>query len=115
VPEAPAPHSAAAPAARRQRLARAGGVVVALLLAVVTVHAFGESLLATYRLKRQARALERQVAALRRANADLREEIRRLHSPAYIERLAREQLGLLRPGEITLILVRPTPTPPAAP
>jgi len=41
----------------------------------------------------------------------LREEIRLLHTPAYIERQAREQLGLVRPGEIAVILVRPTPAP----
>jgi hypothetical protein len=34
-----------------------------------------------------------------------------LNSPEYIERLAREQLGLVKPGEIAIILVQPTPAP----
>jgi cell division protein FtsB len=42
----------------------------------------------------------------------LREQIRLLQQPSYIERVAREQLGLVRPGEIAIVLVpKPTPDP----
>lgn len=66
-------------------------------------------------LRRQAAALARERDALRRQNAQLREEIRLLHRPEYIERLAREELGLVRPGEVAVILVAPTPSPAQAP
>ncbi|MBI3975857.1 MAG: cell division protein FtsL [Armatimonadetes bacterium] len=105
----------ALPAPRTPRLPR---WVVPLLLigaALLTLNAFGATYLATYRLHREADRLSREAGALRRENAQLREEIRRLHTPQYIERLAREQLGLVRPGEIPIILVRPTPTPPPGP
>ena len=57
----------------------------------------------------QARQHYRDVAAsletLRRDNAKLRDEVRRLNEdPATIESVAREQLGLIRPGEIMFIL-----------
>ena len=57
----------------------------------------------------QARQHYRDVAAsleaLRRDNAKLRDEMRRLNEdPATIESVAREQLGLIRPGEILFIL-----------
>ena len=57
----------------------------------------------------QARQHYRSVAAsletLRRDNAKLRDEVRRLNEdPATIESVAREQLGLIRPGEIVFIL-----------
>jgi cell division protein FtsB len=57
----------------------------------------------------QARQHYREVAAsldsLRRENAKLRDEMRRLNEdPATIESVAREQLGLIRPGEIVFIL-----------
>jgi cell division protein FtsL len=84
------------------------GIAGAVALAV---NAFAASYLSLYRLQRESYRLEREVETVRRANAQLREEIRRLHSPQYIERLAREELGLLRPGEISVILVRPTPAP----
>ena len=56
----------------------------------------------------QARQHFREVAAsletLRRDNAKLRDEVRRLNEdPATIESVAREQLGLIRPGEIVFI------------
>lgn len=38
-------------------------------------------------------------------NAGLREQARRLHEdPAMIERIARQDLGLVRPGEILVVL-----------
>lgn len=38
-------------------------------------------------------------------NQKLKEEIERVKSPAYIEKVAREELGLVKPGEILLIPV----------
>lgn len=50
-----------------------------------------------------------EVALLTQQNEQLRKEIEDLrHDPAAIERIAREQLKLVKPGEI--ILVAPTPT-----
>jgi cell division protein FtsL len=88
----------------------------AVLLALAAVVAlaiagFGRAAWEGYLLRREAAALEREREALRRQNAALREEIRLLHTPEHIERLAREQLGLVRPDEIAIILVAPTPLP----
>jgi cell division protein FtsB len=57
----------------------------------------------------QARQHYRDVSAslerLRRENATLQDQVRRLNEdPATIESVAREQLGLIRPGEIVFIL-----------
>ena len=48
--------------------------------------------------------LERQAARLEQQNATLRAEIASLHDPAELERLARECLGMVRPGEIALVV-----------
>ncbi len=103
------------PASRQVRLPR--WLLPLLLLAVMAliINAFGSSYLSAYRLRREAARLDRQVQMLRRENAQLREEIRRLHTPEYIERLAREQLGLVKPGEIPVLLIRPTPLPQPSP
>lgn len=93
------------------RIPRWAVLLVTAAAVILAVNAFAASYLSLYRLQRESYRLEREVETLRRANAQLREEIRRLHSPRYIERLAREELGLLRPGEISVILVRPTPAP----
>lgn len=100
------------PNPRTPRLPRWALPVLVIGVGILTLNAFGATYLANYRLHRQADRLTREVGALRRENAQLREDIRRLHTPQYIERLAREQLGLVRPGEIPIILVRPTPAPP---
>lgn len=105
----------ALPARRPTRLPRWVVPLILLTAAVLLLNAFGASYLTTYRLHREAARLDREVATLRRENAQLREEIRRLHTPLYIERLAREQLGLVKPGEIPVIIVRPTPSPRTSP
>lgn len=79
--------------------------VLGLLGAVV--FAFGTSFLQVYRLKREAARLLQLKQDLIEQNAQLREEIKLLHTPGYIERIAREQLGLVKPGEIALLIVRP--------
>lgn len=62
----------------------------------------------TYSLAREAARLDQHRRDLIAENQRLREEIHRLQTDdRYIERLAREQLGLVRPGEIELLIVPP--------
>lgn len=67
---------------------------------------FGSTFLQVYRLEREAARLEQLKRNLEVQNAQLRDEIKLLHTPQYIEKLAREQLGLVKPGEIALLLVQ---------
>jgi cell division protein FtsB len=90
---------------------------VGLLLAVVGP-ACALILLATaqravegYQLARQVEAMRREVAELREQNVELQRRIARYRSDAYIERVAREELNLVRPGDVPVIIVAPTPAP----
>ena len=57
--------------------------------------------------RREYAGAERALRGLRYENAGLRDEIRRLRTdPATIEAVARQDLGLIRPGEI-LFVVKP--------
>jgi cell division protein FtsB len=68
--------------------------------------------LRTYLDQRERLArLERQTQVLQQANAGLEAQIRRLNDPEYLERLARERLGMVRPGEIGFV---PVPAPRAS-
>lgn len=49
--------------------------------------------------------LERRAQILEKANTDLSTEIDRLHDPVYLERLARECLGMVKPGEKAFVVV----------
>jgi cell division protein DivIC len=90
---------------------RWAGPVVALAACGMLLLAFGGAYWDGYQLRRDAARLARERDDLRLQNAQLREEIRLLNTPEYLERLAREQLGLVRRGEIAIILVRATPAP----
>lgn len=59
-------------------------------------------------------ALEERRAALRAENKRLSDEAERLSDPAELEVLARERLGLVRPGE-RAYFVEPTAAPAEAP
>jgi cell division protein FtsB len=66
----------------------------------------------TLRARRQHAALAAALAQKRQENARLRDDIRRLkEDPGAIESLAREELGLIREGEV-LFIVRDTQSPP---
>jgi cell division protein FtsB len=59
----------------------------------------------TMRVRRQWLALARSVEDIRQENARLLELARRLREdPATLESIAREEHGLIRPGEILVIL-----------
>jgi cell division protein FtsB len=78
-----------------------------LLAVVIIVDAFvgDRGLVDTMRARREYAALEAHVGRMKAENARLREEARRLkEDPRAIESIAREELGLIYPGE-TLFIV----------
>jgi cell division protein FtsB len=60
------------------------------------------------------RELEREAAALETANERLADRVTQLRDPDTLERLARECLGMVEPGEIAIITV-PRHGPPSPP
>ena len=83
-------------------------LVTALFLGVLVVGVFPTR---TWLAQRAATSgAEEQLAVLREQNAALEERARLLHSDAEIERLAREQYNLVRPGE-EAYAVLPPPEP----
>ena len=77
-----------------------GAVVLALL---VIVGPLEQALVARERIA----ALEAKAAALEAENVRLERRITDLDDPATVELLAREQLGLVRPGEVPYVLIAP--------
>jgi len=99
-----------------RRVPRGPVILSALLVAAAAAYVFGANFLELYALDREAARLEALKRNLQEQNAILREEMKLLQTPAYIEKLAREQLGLVRPGEIAILIVRPpAPPPPPSP
>jgi cell division protein FtsB len=64
-----------------------------------------KGLIESMRARRQYRDVAASLESLRRENGRLRDSVRRLRDdPGAIESLAREQLGLIRPGEVLFII-----------
>jgi cell division protein FtsB len=87
-------------------------VVPLLLYALV---ATGQKALENYRLNQEADALRNDVVVLRTENVQLQKQIEGARTDAAIETIAREQLGLIKPGDHPLVLVSQAPQPAVAP
>jgi cell division protein FtsB len=110
--EAPSPA-----AGRAQLRRRALGTVFWFFATILVFNSlFGDmGLIQTIQTRRSAAALRRDVARLRSDNDRLMAEIQDLrHDPYRIETIAREELGLSRPGEIIFLFQDRSPAPPPA-
>jgi cell division protein FtsB len=89
-----------------------------LLLLVLTVAlyfgvAFCGQLITTRSIDRQVAAIAADIDHLQADNAGLKAAVAEAGSDAYIEREARERLGLVRAGDVPVVITNaPTPTPP---
>ena len=88
---------AEARAVRKRRL-----VFVALLATLITALSVGgnRSLIRIYQMSKAKAELYRDMARLRQTNQDLSREVQSFtRDPARVEAIAREELGLVKPGE----------------
>jgi cell division protein FtsL len=95
------------------RLASVLAVPLLLYALVMT----GQKAVENYQLNQQADAMRTQIAGLRAQNVQLQQQIEQARTDAAIETIAREQLGLIKPGDHPLVLISdgsapsaPTPT-----
>jgi cell division protein FtsB len=76
------------------------GTAVLAVLAVSFAAYGGQSLTRAWTLKKDVENLEREVGALRAETARLTADVDRLRTdPEYIEQIARDKLGLVKPGD----------------
>ena len=89
------------------------GLLVAVLAPafVLVLAATAQRALEGYQMARQVEVVRREVAELRQQNLELQGRIARYRSDAYVERVAREELNLVRPGDVAVIVIAPTPEP----
>jgi len=119
--------AATGPAARPERphvhpLSYAGFSLVLSFLLFVFFLAGDRGLLQVRKQRSQVAALQAEVSALAERNSALEKEVERLaKDPAAVEKIAREDLQLVAPGDVVLVLppgfeekVTPKRTPPAA-
>jgi len=82
-----------------------GRIVLTLCIAALVVHdVFGtHGYLALRRTKREIEKVQKDLARLNKENAELAEEVQALRTdPSKIESIARDGLGLAKPGEVII-------------
>ena len=103
------------PLPRKHKGTVATCVVFLILFASAAVYG-DHGLVDLLHMQHEQRQLEHTAFDLQQQNERLRERIRRLQSDdRYIERLARERLGLVRQGEIMYRVTGPAGSAPARP
>jgi cell division protein FtsL len=91
--------------------------VLAVPLVLYALVAIGQKALENYQLNQQADALRAEVVSLRTRNVELQQQIEQARTDTAIETIAREQLGLIKPGDHPIVVVaqqnQPAPPPSA--
>ncbi|MEN9936229.1 MAG: hypothetical protein RLZZ387_2808 [Chloroflexota bacterium] len=87
-----------------------------VVLSLWMLASFIGQIITSAQLERRRDALAAEIARLEAENARLEADVAYAESPAYAERVAREQLGYAREGDTVLLPTFPDVTPtPAAP
>jgi cell division protein FtsB len=86
-------------------LRRARVVLAAAVVLVIAVLATGFPVGTFLRQRTAIAAVDRQLAVVDSHNAELRSEITSLRQPATIEAIAREEYGLVRPGQRSYVIL----------
>ena len=88
-------------------------VVTFTLVTVLSVD-FGRKALDNYHIGRQVEWLRQQVAVEQQTNESLEARLEYVSSDAYVEKIARERLKLVKPGEAAVVVVPETTEQPSA-
>lgn len=95
--------AAGRPVPRRKR--RSGRILVVACLLVYALFGFVRQEVRLFQARRQVGELGRQLEALKAGNEELRRRLQFLRTDGHVEAVARERLGLVRPGEVAYMVV----------
>lgn len=90
--------------AKRPRRKTSFGLVTLILIGLV-FYANSSRLRLIWVMYQEKLQLQQQVAALKAENENLEQKVTQMQDTAWIEQFAREELGLVKPGDIVYIPV----------
>ncbi|MBI3976944.1 MAG: septum formation initiator family protein [Chloroflexi bacterium] len=98
-------------------------LLLAIPLLVLLAFSAGRKVIEMVALRQEATELRQEIDLLKARNTELRQQVEYLRSDRYVERVAREELGLVKPGDTPVVVLvptaaatpSPTPTPTARP
>ncbi len=85
-----------------RRVVAIGTTLIAVYLLLLT----GQRALDAYRLQREAESIRQDIITLRTRNIELQRDLGSDRRDFEVERIAREQLGYVRPGDHPVVLTR---------
>ncbi|MGE5373096.1 MAG: FtsB family cell division protein [Solirubrobacterales bacterium] len=91
---------------RVQRKSNRGKWLVAF--AILSAITLGPKLVGMWTMQQEIHALQAKRTLMLADNKSYREEIKALQSEAMVEKLAREELGMIKPDEKVLVTVIPS-------
>jgi len=86
-------------------------IVTLLFLAFYTLYGYVSGFARMRALRLEIEAVRREIAELEMLNVQLEEQLAYFDSDEVIERIAREQLRLVAPGETPVIVIDAPPAP----
>jgi len=95
----------------RDQLAK--GIVIAIGIAVAAsvIWAFTQKLMLSHTMRVEERGLEREVAVAETRQADLEGQLEYVQTDEYVERWARVEARMVKPGEVAVVPITVTPEP----
>lgn len=78
-------------------------LLVALLVVGYIMFSLTSQFSRLHAMQAKVDTLQNQIEEIEKRNTALREQIKQIKSDAYIEQVAREQLGLVKPGETLVV------------
>lgn len=81
-------------------------LIIVLLLGYLAV-SVGAEFSKLSSMQRDVLSIQQEVQDLQQRNTALRQELQAVQSDAYVEKTAREKLGLIKPGETRVLTVAP--------
>ncbi len=79
-------------------------IIIALLMLYISF-SLGSRFDQLYAMQRDLNAMQTEIKDLHNKNTELYEQLERMQSNDYIEQVAREKLGLVKPGEARIVAV----------
>ncbi len=92
-------------APRRRRRPNRWLMLGLLALGVYVLISFSVQQVKLYRVGRQIALVQQEIAQEQARQAELQQQVDALQTDEYVERVAREKLGLVKPGEIPYVAV----------
>lgn len=83
-------------------------IIFTILLLYVSI-SLGTRFDQLHAMQRDLQAIESEIKEISTKNAGLQKQLENLQSDKYVEQVAREKLGLVKPGESRIVPVQPEP------